>query len=269
MSKQKVDFEIEEFSDQELDDLWNELESYSVEFPTQAEIQETIHAVQAYVPAKKSTHYYKRLTSLISHSLTEVPFFRTSFWMMSLFLFVIGIFVAFSVHEESLFFYLFFLMPVPFMVGLLEVLKGRDDNVIEIEMSCKFSIAEILLSRLMVIGVYNVLFNTIISVIISTRMNMPVWNLILMWFIPFTIAAGFILWLTMKMRSMYATLVSLSIWIVLNVIMMNYPQLANIFVGLSALTYALILCSGILFLARQTYQFLHNDFLNEERGIFQ
>src|SRR5699024_10598864 len=103
--------------------------------------------------------------------------------------------------------------PLPFIFGLFEVFKGRESGVLELEMACKYSAYQVMLSRLLLISLYNIGLSLGLSLITSLKLAIPIWEIILIWFAPFTVFAAICLWLSARFRNTSFTVLLISCWV--------------------------------------------------------
>lgn len=195
-------------------DLKPELEQYIVQFPDEKEINTTINALRQYVPTKqtRTTQFIQRFMKLINHAKTEVFFMGKAYWLISITLFIIGYFVT---MEQALnpIITLIFLAPLPFIIGLLEVFKSREQGLLEIEMACKFSAHEVMLARLLLISLFNLTLNTMLTLAFSPSITgTTLFHVTLLWLTPFTLITAVVLALTLKIRGNIFPLALIPLW---------------------------------------------------------
>lgn len=192
----------------------SELDQYIVEFPNEFEIDATIHSLRQYVPQKQtaSTIFLKRLKKLLNHSKTEVFFMGKSYWIISIILFIIGYFVTITSAQDPII-TLVFLAPIPFVFGLVEVFKSRDQGLLEMEMACKFSAHEVMLARLLLVSLFNLTLNTLLTLAFSSYiMTTTLLQVTMLWLTPFTLFTACLLWISMHIRSATLSLTLIPLW---------------------------------------------------------
>ncbi len=112
--------------------------------------------------------------------------------------------------------------PVPFLLGLLEIFRGRDEVLLELEMSCKYTAQQLMLMKLVVVGVYNVLLCFILIAIFSLFGEpLLLSKLVIYWATPLTVIASIGLTLANRMRGSLLAPISIVIWIFAAVAFMN------------------------------------------------
>jgi hypothetical protein len=248
----KADFEaIDHLDEQEFKALKKILSDYTVPFPSDYQIEATVKTLKQYVPSKQKTYegYSEKLQILFNRALTEAGLISKTYWLSSVVLFVMGYLIT-SVIDNNYYYGVAIFAPIPFILGLLEVLKGREQGVLEIELTCKISAREIMLSRLVVIGLYNTFLNTLFSAITSLIIpEVVLWKIMISWIAPFTFISCLALWLAMRVRGGFAVTAVLLIWMVAVLAVLSSQPALRYLAQVDALVYLIVSGLGmILFL---------------------
>jgi hypothetical protein len=216
----QFDKEIEQF-----------LEAYTIEYPTEEEITKSISIIKTYTPEKKKSvlSIYKSLRPLLKRSSQDIANIHVWFWVANLALFLIGVGSIIFIKQNP-YYLIMYLAPIPFLLGLIEAFKSKDENVLELEMSCKYSGQEVILSKLFLIGMYNILLNTAASVALYNLVPyLYVTKLLLYWMTPFTFVMAMALMMAKKFRSGWLTSGFISVWSVACIVIL---QLTNMYTSL-------------------------------------
>lgn len=249
MTMRKADFEaIDHLDEQEFKALKKILSDYTVPFPSDYQIEATVKTLKQYVPSKQKNYegYSEKLQILFSRALTEAGLISKTYWLSSVVLFVMGYLLT-SVINNNYYYGVAILAPIPFILGLLEVLKGREQGVLEIELTCKISAREIMLSRLVVIGLYNTFLNTLFSAITSLIMpEVVLWKIMISWIAPFTFISCLALWLAMRVRGGFAVTAVLSIWMVAVLAVLSSQPALRYLAQVDALVYMIVSGLGVI-----------------------
>ncbi len=270
MNRQKVDFELpDDMNEQDFAALEKVMSEYGVPFPPVHKIDFTVDTLRQYVPSKRQSHqkYFDRLGMLLDRAISEVNFISKIYWLASFVLFVTGYIVAVKAYWN---FYgpIVILAPMPFVLGMLEVFKGREKGVLEIELTCKISAREIMLSRLVLIGLYNILLNTLFSTALSILIpEIVLWKILLLWITPFTGVSAVALWLAMKVRGGYAVTLLISGWVVAALTVISSPLFIELFEQVNILGYVIINGLGVVLLLLQVQKILHHHYPYFERSV--
>ncbi|MBZ9686911.1 hypothetical protein G9F72_011300 [Clostridium estertheticum] len=252
---------IPDNDDKAVEDLLRYMQHYTIELPSEEEIDVTIEVLRQYVPIKN-----ERLTKfcqLIGMAAGEIAFISKIYWTFCTVLFLVGYFV--SINQINPYITIMALAPLPSILGIVEVFKGRDSGVLEIELSCKISAIEIMLSRILVIGIYSIFMNTALSALLYMfRSNIDLWKLSVLWLTPFTLVSGVSLWIAMKIKGDYAVGAIVSVWSMVILYTYMNKELVNSIMQLNTAIYMIILSISILMLALQL-----KALINRYNNIFE
>lgn len=192
----------------------DELNPYIVQYPDEIDINTTIDSLRQYIPPKhsKGSYFNQRFIRLINHAKTEVFFMGKAYWLISIALFIIGYFITISRAFDPII-TLVFLAPIPFVFGLIEVFKSRDQGLLEMEMACKFSAHEVMLARLLLVSLFNLTLNTLLTLAFSPYIaTTTLLHVTMLWLTPFTLFTALLLWISMKVRSTTLSLAIIPLW---------------------------------------------------------
>lgn len=197
------------------DGLNDFLQQYRVPYPPEAQVDELIGTLRQYVPAQKG--YARARAGVLLRRMRDAAiglrFMDASYWIITLLLYGMGAAVA-AVIPGNPCRLLLVLGPLPVMLGLLEVFRGREENVWELELACKITPQEIVLSRLLTICLYNALLNVGLCGAIGVFYPLALlWRITMLWLAPMILAGGVSLWFCFLIRSEYAVLGSVSFWV--------------------------------------------------------
>ncbi|MFZ7132489.1 MAG: hypothetical protein ACOWWR_09060 [Eubacteriales bacterium] len=270
MKKNEIEYDLPDYMNQEaLNTLVRGLENYTVKMPDEVQIDYTINHLRQYVPSKgtKFTGIYTRIRSLLEHALMETSFMNRGYWIISLMLFIIGYVVTIMNTDIHPYYVIIALGPFPFILGLIEVFRGREEGMTEIEMSCKYSASEIMLSRIFVITLYDIFLNTVLSLLFKLSVfyvDLP--TMTLCWFIPLAMISGLSLWASMKIKSQYTSMAFMLAWGSVILYSIVSERLMNMLLTLNPLVYQLIIFVGI-FIAIVQVKKIANKYLAFEGSV--
>lgn len=228
------------------EDLRDSLHKYLVKYPDDHQINKTIDALRSYVPEKQKTKTptYEQLYGLLKQMATEISIVNKSYWLISLFLYVIGYFIAtYTAHNYLLM--LIIITPLPFIFGLFEVFKSRESGVLELEMACKFSAYQIMLSRLLLVSLYNIGLSLVLILLVSKNLAISVWGILFIWLAPFTIFAAMTLWISMQFKHVSFIVLVIASWIVFSASILVYEPLANLLIDRSMIKQVFLMILGV------------------------
>ncbi|MCA0987515.1 hypothetical protein [Guptibacillus algicola] len=235
------------------EEIANYLEHYTVEYPDDDAIDQTIESLRAYVPEPQSNGaaIREKLQGLLRHSAREISVIGSLFWVMNVIFFICGFsYVLF--FEGDPYSTMFFLAPIPFLIGLGEVFKGREAGLYEIELACKYSAQHIMMSRLFVIGTYNFVISAVLICALSVTIeNILLLKLVGYWILPTTLVSSVGLFLTIRFRSSITVPVTLAIWFTTSMMISQSVDMKNYLESLSAGVYSIALIASLVFLFLQ------------------
>ena len=253
-------------TDSEMTRLENLLTRYNIPAVPRKQIEGTVESLRQYVPKKQSlwNRQAERLADVLSTARQDAPFFSWGYWLAGIVFFAVGYWII-AATDSNVYAIMLLMAPIPFILGLLELFKGRDAGMIEMELSCKLSIREVILARVVVIGAYSVLLNTLLSVFIYySQPGAYLWQLTLIWLTPFTFIAAIALYIAQKVKSGYAMAFFLATWTVAVIVM----QMAGFIVFLqtvNTLAYLLITFFSVIVLIYEIRKMSDKYLLTTER----
>ena len=214
MTRKTLNDDLPDVSKEELQRLEKVLNNWQPPYPTSSDIDRTIAAARLELQLQNDTKPAPglRIARLLRLTASELSGFTTLYWVMSLFLYIIGLATLVQFQGEPRF-ALFALAPVPFLVGLSEVLRSRDTGMLELEMSCRYNGASVMLAKLCITAGYTILLNACAATwFASTYTGLGLGTLMQAWLIPFTLMTAMALAVVMRLRGSNAVMVTLSIW---------------------------------------------------------
>jgi hypothetical protein len=204
-------YENNPYLDENLDYI---LQQYHVLYPDESEINRTIEALRPYVPSKKCAAHFANIKNLLYRTAVCMNFTSISFWIISAVIYGIGFILTINTPIEA-YKTVLVLAPLPLVYGLLEVFRGREEGVLELELSCRISPQEIVVSRILVAGAYNTILNIALSLaFLFLKPSVMFWKITLFWLLPMLLTGSAALWLCSRIKSIYAVPATLSFWFV-------------------------------------------------------
>ncbi|RIW28700.1 hypothetical protein D3H55_21235 [Bacillus salacetis] len=242
--------------DVELDNLEKEigfkLDEYDVEYPSEAEMMRTIEAVRPFVPVKENRWkgFSKNVQSLMKKSYQEVFYFSPLFWILNL-LFLSICLSAVTIADQNPYAALMLFAPLPTITGLFEILKSRQSGMAELELSFKYSLQEIILSKMFIIGGFNIGINLIATAALSVfAEDAGMGKLLLYWMTPFTVITGISFLIASRLRHLHAVTAALVIWIGSGVMLSNTAVIEKL-EAVPAAVYVLVILAAVVCTALQ------------------
>jgi hypothetical protein len=229
--------------ERELSELGLSLDKLTVKYPGETEITATIDVLRAYVPAKpalvsaKAAERFPRFRrsrrvgfaawrGLFRQAASDLGIVSRWYWLSSLLLFVLG--CVYSLHSDAdPYRTMALLAPVPVLTGILELFKSREQGVLEMELACRYSASQLLLSRLLLLIVYNIGLNILLTgcILIFTTAAVP-GMLVLSWLTPLAVVTALSLWLAAMFRGGVLLTAGLTLWAAISLTVLSVPQAA-------------------------------------------
>ncbi|WNF38371.1 hypothetical protein RJD24_08105 [Bacillaceae bacterium IKA-2] len=203
-----------DYFDEEIKDF---LDNFTFEYPDESEIESTINSLRKYVPKKrrKIDSLVANSKELLFHSTRELFNLSSLFWSLNLLFFISGLIYVFFFNGNP-YSTVISLSPIPIFLGLVEAFKSRESSSFEIELSCKYSPQQIILSRLFIVSTFNFVLNIVLVVSLSSLIdNILPLKLLLYWMVPNIVVAALGLFLTLRFRSYVIIPVLSVLWVVI------------------------------------------------------
>ncbi|OPD38367.1 hypothetical protein AL714_03590 [Clostridium botulinum] len=216
MKKTKEVFEDKEFLDiskEEMEQVINTFDDYSIEYPTQHEIDQCIENLRIYIPKKKSLS--EEFKKLLNRGQIEISYINKLYWIVSILIFLITfkLSINMSINPYKV---VMLISPIPLLLGFIEVFKGKENNMLELELSFKISGKETIISRIIIIGIFNIILNTAMSVFFfKTGLDIQLLKINIFWMVPFVWVNLIAFIIAKNFRGYYVSLGAISFWILL------------------------------------------------------
>lgn len=228
------DEQFENLLEDDLIDIENFLDSYVVNKVEEQKIDYTIDILKSYMPKQEVQAINERSTFLErmreSISLVKFQFSLISkvYLILSLLLILVGTIMTIKLNL-SIYLSAFIIAPIPILLGIFEIIKGRDENVWELELSYKYSLREIVFSRLIIINVVSILISIIISVSLNNiYSDINLFKMISIWLIPIFTMASISLVITSVYKSINSITLCIAIWILGAMSISIYEKIGDI-----------------------------------------
>lgn len=252
MTKKERDFELPvELSESEIEEMVDRLYKYEVKLPSECEINQTVEMAMMHLQVKKKKS--TKLKDLMTLAQLEITFFSRSYWLVSMVFYVVG--MLFTRVGISPYVIMVGLGPIPFILGLVEVFKNRDSGMLELEASCKFNAASVLLSKLFVTAVYNIVLNFVASIgFIAIGKNVQILMLTMYWLVAFVVVCGLAIVVVVRIRSRNAMIYLLMTWGIVWFAAVSVPVIYELILKVSPLICVAVIIGGVIFTLYQVKQ---------------
>lgn len=236
-------------SDKENSEIENILKEYLVPFPNENEIDKTVECVQNYLPVSQKSLYRKKVKRILSNTVIGFATMQKSFFALSILLYAVGCLIA--VHSYYAFYEILFVVaPIPIITSLLNVFRGREENVCEIELTCKITPQEIAVSKIFIACIFNTVLNIILSVFIYDKaQNLMFWKITMLWLVPMVLSGAAAISLCARFKSNYAVSGTLAVWVASALFLSQKFRELEIMQNMHLLSCVLLLIIGIAIFA--------------------
>lgn len=253
------DFEI--LLDEEFLDIENFLNSYIVKEVNEENIDLTIDKLRNYMPQNKNEEIIKNenmnLYSKVSTSMgllkMQFKIFNKLYLIASIILVLCGVIGTIKLNLNP---YLcaYTVSPIPILIGLAEILRGKEENMWELELSYKYSFREILFAKLVIISTTAIALTLVTSLILTgTYSEVSLLRIINICLIPTCFISLISLILASIYRGMNSIVLSTSIWMVVSNMVDNHTINYIVNVKNYKLFLVLILLFGLTIIASKLF----------------
>lgn len=228
------DEQFEELLEADLTDIEDFLDSYVVSKVDEEKIDSTIDILKSYMPTEEVQHVKVKeyLVDRIKENISLVKFqfslISKVYFIASLLLILVGTVTTIRLNL-SIYLSAIIIAPIPILIGIFEIIKGREENVWELELSYKYSLREIVFSRLIIINVFSVLISIVMSLILNNAYSqINLLKMISIWLIPIFLVGAVSLIITSFYRGINSIALCISIWILGTMSISVYETIADI-----------------------------------------
>ena len=228
------DEQFEDLVEADLIDIEKFLDSYVVNKVDEQKVDSTIDTLKSYMPRvevqaiNEESTFLERIKNNIELVKFQFSLISKAYFISSLLLILVGIITTIELNL-SIYLSASIIAPIPILLGIFEIIKGRDDNVWELELSYKYSLREIVLSRLIIINAVSIVISIIISIgLNNTYSEINLFKMISIWLIPIFVVASISLVITSLYRSINSITLCMAIWILGVLGISIYEKIAEI-----------------------------------------
>ncbi len=229
-------------------DLKEYLDSYKVDFPDEDELEASVEFIMAKVPVRetRSGAIKRKANSLLLNSARELMNFGWGFWTLNGLFLLLGM-ISLIEWSDNPYTTIFMLAPLPFIVGIFEILKSRDKGMMELELTLKYNAQQIMTSRLFVVGLYNLVVNAgLTAVLLTINPEIQIARLFLSWTVPYVLVTGMAFLLALKTKAFSASVTFITLWIAVSSAGFRMPGISEMFSKIGVLPATSLILAGIL-----------------------
>ncbi|AUN14473.1 hypothetical protein [Paraclostridium sordellii] len=232
------DYEFENLLEEDLLDIEKFLDSYVVKKVDEEKIDLTIETLRNYMPknssenlvVNKNIYLLNKIRTNMELMKIQFMLFNKIYIIASLILTLGGLIGAIK-YNLNPYVSSYTIAPIPVLLGLVEILRGKEEGVWELELSYKYSFREIIFAKLTIIGITSIAISLFMSFILAnTYSEVNLLKLINTSLIPICFISIISLVTASIYRSMNSIALSTGIWIICsNMVDSNtFKDIANV-----------------------------------------
>lgn len=216
------DIEFDNLIDEDLKEIELFLDSYMVKKVDDEKIENTIDALREYIPKqskegiaiKLKQSLIGNIKSIINLAQFNISLVSKSYWILSLVLILLGVIATkkfnFNIYSSAI-----IMSPIPILLGIFELIKGKEENVWELELSYKYSLKETLLCKIVIILIFSILISLIMTVTLyNTNCEISLLKMIKLSLIPMFVTSAISLVIVSLYRNSNSIGVCVAIWMI-------------------------------------------------------
>lgn len=209
-----------------------DFEQFRVPSVSDAEIEAVCDRVAEYLPAPKRAGN-RGTDGLFRIVLLEARCRTPLYWMFCALLLMLGVYtLRFSLWNLSPYVILPLLAPLPFLSNIIDAFWGREWQIAEIEKTCKFSIRQLYLAKLLV-GLACDLAVTVVSSLFCIGTSYEAWKLAFSSLSALFLVGVVALCLTGRRNCSLSVSSLLAVWIIAGMMVFQIPWFYQLAVGLN------------------------------------
>lgn len=216
------DIEFDNLIDEDLKKIELFLDSYMVKKVDDEKIENTIDVLREYIPKqaeegiaiKLKQSLIGNIKSIINLVQFNISLVSKSYWILSLVLILLGVIATkkfnFNIYSSAI-----IMSPIPILLGIFELIKGKEENVWELELSYKYSLKETLLCKIVIILIFSILISLIMTVTLyNTNCEISLLKMIKLSLIPMFVTSAISLIIVSLYRNSNSIGVCVAIWMI-------------------------------------------------------
>lgn len=216
------DVAFDNLIDEDLKEIELFLDSYMVKKVDDEKIENTIDLLREYIPKqaeegiaiKLKQSLIGNIKSIINLAQFNISLVSKSYWIISLVLILLGVIATkkfnFNIYSSAI-----IMSPIPILLGIFELIKGKEENVWELELSYKYSLKETLLCKIVIILIFSILISLIMTVTLyNTNCEISLLKMIKLSLIPMFVTSAISLIIVSLYRNSNSIGVCVAIWMI-------------------------------------------------------
>ncbi len=237
----------DQFFDREISEF---LFAYTVETMDEEKMDETIDVLRAHMPKAKDKYKIFKLMK------NEITYVNKGYWAISILVMILGIIVtnqqSYSTYETLL-----YISPIPIILGIYEIERGKREKMWELEKSFKYSYSKVMLSKMIVIIAFTTMINMILSFFIySGQDTSELLRVMTAWIAPTCIVFSINIIILNKVSSTYSTMITSALWMI--TLVLGRARIINFIEGAEIISLIITISISMVIFLFATLQFYNN-----------
>ncbi|RDY26315.1 hypothetical protein CHL78_014130 [Romboutsia weinsteinii] len=254
--------EFEDLLEEDLEDIENYLDNYVVKSVDKQKVDSTIDVLRSYMPVKHEEKVNEQIKICSSNNMQSISKLvklqmgvtNKSYWLVSLMLILYGVISIKNINID-LTICSSIIAPIPILLGMVEFIRGRDENVWELELSYKYSLREMILAKSIIIISISMCISLIMSVIsVNVYSQVNLLKVICVWLIPMCTIASISLLIVSVYKSINSIALCIAVWI-LGVTTVVAARIPEVVINISNVSMLMILgvCMASMILSLRVF----------------
>ena len=237
----------DQFFDREISEF---LFAYTVETMDEEKMDETIDVLRAHMPKAKDKYKIFKLMK------NEITYVNKGYWAISILVMILGIIVT-NQQNYSTYETLLYISPIPIILGIYEIERGKREKMWELEKSFKYSYSKVMLSKMIVIIAFTTIINMILSLFIySGQSSSELLRVMTAWIAPTCIVFSINIIILNKVSGTYSTMITSALWMI--TLVLGRARIINFIEGAEIVSLIITISISMVIFLFVTLQF-YND----------
>lgn len=188
-------------------ELIDEIKSIPAPEPTREMTLRVVNLLDQYMEEGETSYF----TQILMVARGQVRLLDTGYLLSTLGLLILG-FILSQYQASGVLESFIYGAPILMVIGLAYGYRGVLNKTYEMELACKFSRHEMLVSRFLIITGYTVILCIINSIFVSNHYSIGIGTLVMAWLTPLLLMGSLYLYLLLKLGSIQGTVASMFLW---------------------------------------------------------
>lgn len=198
----------------------------------------------------------------------QFGFIRKKVWLIQFIILLFSTFKLYQSESTQVINLISSIAPLIFLSGITELSRTHTYGTMEIELSTQYTLKEILMSRISILGLINILSISILSIIVRTNTSLPLYTAFIYICVPFMLTSFGSLYLLNKFKNKecnyYCFILGIFIMLSTSIWSAYFP---NLYTASSLFIWNILLIISIIGVSMQIHKLLNScnkkyDYMN-------